>query len=29
VKNLLHDNPQLADELEGKIREKIKELQGA
>jgi recombination protein RecA len=29
VKSLLHDNPQLADELEGKIREKIKELQGA
>ena len=27
VKTLLHDNPQLADELEGKIREKIKELQ--
>jgi recombination protein RecA len=29
VKSLLHDNPQLADELEAKIREKIKELQGA
>jgi recombination protein RecA len=29
VKNLLQDNPQLADELEVKIREKIKELQGA
>src|SRR6478672_3897018 len=29
VKSLLQDNPQLADELEGKIREKIKELQGA
>ncbi|HWJ90652.1 MAG TPA: recombinase RecA [Flavisolibacter sp.] len=29
VKSLLHDNPQLSDELEGKIREKIKELQGA
>src|SRR6478736_4953866 len=29
VKSLLHDNPQLADELERKIREKIKELQGA
>lgn len=29
VKSLLHDNPQLADELEGKIREKIKELQNA
>ncbi|MFL5738660.1 MAG: recombinase RecA [Flavisolibacter sp.] len=29
VKSLLHDNPQLADELEGKIREKIKELQTA
>src|SRR5438045_1798955 len=29
VKSLLHDNPQLADEIEGKIREKIKELQGA
>jgi len=27
VKELLKDNPQLADELEGKIREKIKELQ--
>ena len=29
VKSLLHDNPALADELETKIREKIKELQGA
>jgi recombination protein RecA len=29
VKTLLHDNPQLADELEGKIREKIKELQAS
>jgi recombination protein RecA len=29
VKKLLQDNPQLADELETKIREKIKELQGA
>jgi len=29
VKTLLRDNPQLADELEAKIREKIKELQGA
>lgn len=29
VKTLLHDNPQLADELEAKIREKIKELQAA
>ncbi|MFL5774591.1 MAG: recombinase RecA [Flavisolibacter sp.] len=29
VKSLLQDNPQLADELETKIREKIKELQGA
>lgn len=29
VKSLLHDNPALADELEGKIREKIKELQSA
>ena len=29
VKSLLHDNPALADELEAKIREKIKELQGA
>jgi recombination protein RecA len=29
VKTLLQDNPALADELEGKIREKIKELQGA
>lgn len=29
VKTLLQDNTALADELEGKIREKIKELQGA
>lgn len=29
VKGLLQDNPQLADELEAKIREKIKELQTA
>lgn len=29
VKSLLQDNPALADELEAKIREKIKELQGA
>ncbi|MFL5787964.1 MAG: recombinase RecA [Flavisolibacter sp.] len=29
VKSLLRDNPQLADEIEVKIREKIKELQGA
>jgi recombination protein RecA len=29
VKSLLKDNPALADEIEGKIREKIKELQGA
>ena len=29
VKNLLKDNPALGEELEGKIREKIKELQGA
>lgn len=29
VKTLLKDNPQLADEIEAKIREKIKELQGA
>ena len=28
VKGLLQDNPQLADEIEAKIREKIKELQG-
>ncbi|HEV7621203.1 MAG TPA: recombinase RecA [Flavisolibacter sp.] len=28
VKTLLHDNPQLADEIEKKIREKIKELAG-
>src|SRR5579885_3149436 len=29
VKTLFKDNPQLADEVEAKIREKIKELQGA
>ncbi len=29
VKSLLKDNPALADEIEGKIREKIKELQSA
>ena len=29
VKALLHDNPALADEIEAKIREKIKEMQGA
>jgi recombination protein RecA len=29
VKNLLHDNFELANEIETKIREKIKELQGA
>ena len=29
VKSLLHDNPALADEIEAKIREKIKELQSA
>ena len=29
VKSLLKDNPALADEIEGKIREKIKEMQGA
>lgn len=29
VKGLLHDNPQLADEIEAKIREKLKELQTA
>jgi len=29
VKGLLKDNPALADEIEAKIREKIKELQGA
>ena len=28
VKGLLQDNPQLADEIEAKIRDKIKELQG-
>ncbi|HEU4633971.1 MAG TPA: recombinase RecA [Flavisolibacter sp.] len=29
VKSLLKDNPALAEEIEGKIREKIKELQGS
>ena len=29
VKQLLIDNPEMANEIEGKIREKIKELQGA
>ncbi len=29
VKQLLHDNPEMANEIELKIREKIKELQGA
>jgi recombination protein RecA len=29
VKSLLKDNPALADEIEGKIREKVKELQNA
>jgi recombination protein RecA len=29
VKSLLKDNPALADEIEGKIREKIKELQAS
>src|SRR5438309_7512102 len=29
VKTLFKDNPQLADEVEAKIREKVKELQGA
>lgn len=29
VKQLMHDNPELAGEIEGKIREKLKELQGA
>jgi len=28
VKQLLHDNPELAVEVEGKIREKVKEMQG-
>jgi recombination protein RecA len=27
VKQLLHDNPELAAEVEGKIREKVKEMQ--
>jgi recombination protein RecA len=29
VKQLLHDNPELAAEVEGKIREKVKEMQNA
>jgi recombination protein RecA len=29
VKQLLHDNPELAAEVEGKIREKVKEMQGS
>jgi len=29
VKQLLQDNPELANEIEGKIREKIKEMQAA
>jgi recombination protein RecA len=29
VKQLLHDNPELANEIETKIREKIKEMQAA
>jgi recombination protein RecA len=29
VKQLLHDNPELATEIENKIREKVKEMQGA
>jgi recombination protein RecA len=29
VKQLMHDNPELAAEIEGKIREKLKELQEA
>ena len=29
VKGLLHDNPQLSDEIEAKIREKLKEMQNA
>ncbi len=29
VKQLMHDNPELANEIEGKIREKLKELQNA
>jgi recombination protein RecA len=27
VKQLLHDNPELATEIENKIREKVKEIQ--
>src|SRR5688572_778838 len=29
VKQLMHDNPELANEIEGKIREKLKEMQNA
>jgi recombination protein RecA len=29
VKQLMHDNPELATEIENKIREKVKEMQGA
>jgi recombination protein RecA len=29
VKSLLHDNPELAAEIEAKIREKVKEMQVA
>jgi recombination protein RecA len=29
VKQLLHDNPELATEIENKIREKVKEMQNA
>jgi recombination protein RecA len=29
VKQILNDNPELANEIEGKIREKIKEMQSA
>ncbi len=29
VKQLMHDNPEVATDIEGKIREKLKELQGA
>jgi recombination protein RecA len=29
VKQLMHDNPELATEIETKIREKIKEMQSA
>jgi recombination protein RecA len=29
VKQLMHDNPELANEIEGKIREKLKELEAS